>query len=1129
MQPIEPTVVPLEVCIALNEAITKAKIINETMVQRISKLNNDYRRTINNFYVDYIDYRKLIDAHFDLDTSPKSSSMILISNIFKENEVQFFEMIKFFKNNPSKLAEVLVDSLSSDRVQRILDFVYQGLFPCFLNSTCWCRQNLKIFSFTQRAVLREFQTVSESQNFVDVSNIADKILKALLKKSDTYRFYRTLLVKSAKILIDQTFADRKGPMDYHIKANHFEEKLKGDKKVVGPFLQSKKYKAIIEEYWTRKEVSFGQFTRLIGSTEPRADEQSAKDKLMRNLSICYRVSMPVPSDRETTPPSSPPSQPPEASRVFVKMLIKVVSKFLPMEVKHFFYLMRIVCDCLQSPYPKVVSMYFIRGILISLAENLEEYFNFEESKILDRNNIRCLIDHIISQCAGLLDLKMGAQSLEAFLDALTDIPDHIKHIDIDQVQEFRDSVASQLKDISYIEFVKGQLLGNPGANPAYTLPSHGVIPAERTENLLIRKRSMGHKLKKTKSVIISNNSGVIKKELKELNKDFYKDCNFHTETICMALSELAELVDLYNQTRESNDSSMSLDLYNNLSDILKNSETENAKYANDKNIYIVFYDNITNADGVKKIGKPNSQHPVCNILSNEFVSKELLERFSERSFRDLVNYGLHNWMFDDPSHFESKADFALYKYDQQLKHIFIGKRGDKAFGKAALALRPVKSDKLPTSKLKPDPSGTDSKDPQDNPDAPPTQPTQLTQSLSPDDKDTASQTRPSEDQPDQPSLLDRLRNSILFYNAFDSEITTRNYQLGAKKHEIFVATNECHKLKEFRKSIIEIKICKDFEKLVREFNLDICITCDASLVQKNSTVNYQGTRGVHCLRPKKHANWSDIFNSATGEVTNRVSLSETNHFHFQKLHEVFQFLNTARIPQLFVEQQRHTDLLQALVQGSVQMYEAQLERISEKHLLAEYKKMAGKEQTVTALFTNFISSKFNAHLFPQNLTLLDDGFRITCEVLGYLKLSDFGKVKNSDLVQANLQNPIKKISKLSTVLSYVSIMNTLQEVLQKISGIISGINKAGAGGDDLSPTFLYCVIQAKPTNWVSMWKFLDLFMHSSNSKGWQGYILTQVEISIHKIEHWIDDNLKSVVDQGKVSEAELDSGITQLK
>jgi hypothetical protein len=402
-----------------------------------------------------------------------------------------------------------------------------------------------------------------------------------------------------------------------------------------------------------------------------------------------------------------------------------------------------------------------------------------------------------------------------------------------------------------------------------------------------------------------------------------------------------------------------------------------------------------------------------------------------------------------------------------------------------------------------------------------------------DDKETSSVTRasdrPSGDGVDTDPLIKRLDDAIFYYNNFDSDITTRNYQLGAKKHEIFVATNECHKLKEFRRSIVEIKICKDFEKLVREFNLDICISSDASLVYKTATANYQGTRGVNCPRSGTHANWSEIFNATAGEVTNKAALADTNHFHFQRLHEVFQFLNTARIPQLFVEQSRHSDLLQALVQGSVQMYEAQLERASDKALLAEYKKLSGKDQNVTTLFSNFISSKFNSHLFPQNLTLLDDGFRIACDVLRHLQLSDFGKIKSCEAVQASLRGPIKKLSNLSTVLSYESIMVTLQEVLQKISGIISGITKSGAGGDDLSPSFLYCVIQARPTNWVSMWKFLDLFMHASNAKGWQGYILTQVEISIHKIEHWIDDNLKSPAAQQRVYEAEVESGIHLLR
>lgn len=1092
MEATEKVHIPIDLCINLNESISKAKIINETMTQRIQKLNQDYRRTVNNYYVDYIDYRKLIELKFEIDPSPKANSMILNSNIFKENEMQFFEMIKFFKNNPAKLAEVLVNSISSERIQKVIDFVFQGMFPAFLNSTCWCQQNLKIYSFMQRAILQEFQSISESKTFVDVSIISDKILKALLKKSETYLFFKDFLLKSAKILMSEETAGNKKDETQKDK-NSISERLKLDRRVDNFYGRSKKYKTILEEYFVERGVDFDRFLQ---DRQEEIYSLSGKysvgaDSIYRRISTCYRMS--TPRVRELFTGEMSPN-----TISFVELLIKSIEKHLPLEVKYFFYLMRIVCDSLGTVYAKTVSMYFIRGILINSSENLEEYFTFEEDKILDRDNIRSVIDEMIPLCVALLDGKYGDGYLSGFIDALTDVPEHIKRIDSEQVGEFKEIVAGQMKDASYAEFMKSQLSGGHGAQTH--LPTHEVIHGEHTENLSSRRRSNAAKHKKNKSVIFTNNSGIIKRELKELNKDFYKYCNFHTETCCIALAELAEMVDLYNLTRESNDSSMSLDLYNNLSSILKNSETENLKSAIDKNIFIIFYENITNPEKNKKISKQNTYGNVVNILSNEFVSREILERFSGRTFRDLVNYGLHNWMFDDSSQFESKNEFANYKYDMSLKNIHIAKRPHidsltaSVWGKHKNKDSKPKS--APVSILKP---------PEIN------------------------QSKSSPVLPTSFELTEQLNNAIYYYNAFDSDITIKNYQLGSKKHEIFSATNESHKYKEFRKAIIEIKVCRDFDKLMKEFNLDICITSDVIMAQKQVSANYVCVRATNCPYTSSCINWALLCDSNTGALLNKDFFGEKQHFHFEKIHEIVQFLNLARIPREFVEQNRHGTFLQVLIQGMIRMYEQNIEKTVERDLLNEYKKLAGKEQTINGLFNNFISSKLNSQLFPQNLTFLDDGFKLNCEVIGFLELKEFGKIKNWEKVQLSLESPIKKINKISSILSYDSIMSTLQVIMQKITGVVSAINNCDTGADDLIPTLIYCIIQAKPANFISMFKFIDLFTRSSESKGKQGFIVTQIEISIKTIEDWAARNLTSKQSLQLILKREIENGIHFLR
>lgn len=1100
----ERIVIPLDICIALNESITKAKIIKETMSQRIQKLNSDYRRTVNNYYVDYIDYRKLIEKKFEMDLSPKSNSMILYSNVFKENEVQFFEMIKFFKNNPSKLAELLNGDISADRVQKIIDFVFQGMFPCFLNSTCWCKQNIKIFSFMRTAIFQEFQNIPQSKTFVDMSIMSDKILKSLLKKSETFRFFKYFLLKSTKILMDDANPNDPQFKSSHMKFNHFHEKLKLDRKVDNFYGKSKNYKHILENFFIARKISFNKFTLdIFNEVYANTNEHNVSaDFILRRTSSSYKMSVKsegIFADIESINKNT---------KTFIDCLIKMIQKYFPVELKYFFYLMKIVNDSISNNYNKIISMYFIRGILINSCENLEDYFTFEEDKIIDRNNIRSVVDLIIQKCHSLLNKEYGEGPLQAFIDALVEIPDLLKQIDSDEIQEFKTNISNQIKDASYVEFMKNQLLGHFDNK----LPTHDFIPDEKTENLHNRRYSNLAKFKKTKSVIISNDSGVIKKELKELNKDFYKYCNFHTETTCIALFELSELVDLYNQTRDSNDSSMSLELYKNLVSILKNTEKDNLQNVNDMNIYIVFYENINNPENNKKITKALNQGNIVNILSNDFVSREILERFADKSFRDLVNYGLHNWMFDDDSQFESKNEFLTYKFDMNLKNIFIGKKQKKDTNESSLKLTREKSYHEKLKQVSTETLNTS--------DPPNSFQNMFSESTENGKKETEDQTT---------KTIEKLKNFIFYYDAFDGDITTKNYQLGAKKHEIFAATNECHKFREFRKSIIEIKLSRDFEKMLENFALDICVVSDSKISSTSPNPEFSCQRSINCPLQPIAQNWSTIWNAKTMAPINKDSFTDKIHIHFDKIFEIIQFLEYFRVPCLFVEQNRYNNFLQGLMQGVIKVYEHNIEKNIEKHLLNEYKKVAAKDENIFFLFNNFISSKLNSLLFPQNLSLLDDGFKINCEVLSFLRLHDFGKIKNWEKIESNLSAPIKKINKISSILSYDSIMKTLQIVMQKITGTISAINHSDAGADDLIPTFIYCIIQAKPSNYISMFKFIDLFTNSSESKGRLGFIVKQIEISIKIIEDWSTKNLTSAENAGQILKMEVDKGIHFLR
>lgn len=57
------------------------------------------------------------------------------------------------------------------------------------------------------------------------------------------------------------------------------------------------------------------------------------------------------------------------------------------------------------------------------------------------------------------------------------------------------------------------------------------------------------------------------------------------------------------------------------------------------------------------------------------------------------------------------------------------------------------------------------------------------------------------------------------------------------------------------------------------------------------------------------------------------------------------------------------------------------------------------------------------------------------------------------------------------------------------------------GSEELNPIFTYCVIKAKPLNWVSSMRFMSLMINNADSKGEKGFALTKLIIATNIIEN----------------------------
>jgi len=75
-------------------------------------------------------------------------------------------------------------------------------------------------------------------------------------------------------------------------------------------------------------------------------------------------------------------------------------------------------------------------------------------------------------------------------------------------------------------------------------------------------------------------------------------------------------------------------------------------------------------------------------------------------------------------------------------------------------------------------------------------------------------------------------------------------------------------------------------------------------------------------------------------------------------------------------------------------------------------KLFEDKMVLNKLFKQFIEEKINRLLFPFDVSDKDKGFRISCEVLSFLKLKDLFHHKKVKEIENNLETVILEIHKI---------------------------------------------------------------------------------------------------------------------
>ena len=103
-------------------------------------------------------------------------------------------------------------------------------------------------------------------------------------------------------------------------------------------------------------------------------------------------------------------------------------------------------------------------------------------------------------------------------------------------------------------------------------------------------------------------------------------------------------------------------------------------------------------------------------------------------------------------------------------------------------------------------------------------------------------------------------------------------------------------------------------------------------------------------------------------------------------------------------------------------------------------------------------------------------------------------------MEENLYEVIYEIQKIHRANNFNQKYLKLKTCLDKIVEIVSVMSEKMIGSEELNPIFTFCVIKAKPLNWVSSMKFMNLMISHKDKKGAKGFALTKLAMATNIIE-----------------------------
>ena len=1036
----------------VNLKIFKCRSRLEALKEQKEMINLKYIKNLNEYFLEYIDFRKIAKKNFKINLKELKdiNTLIFQSNIFKEKENDFWEIIKFFKNKPDMLSDILLQYFSDNIDQNFMDYIILYFYPNFSNLYCNCKQPYNLLIFIHEIVNYEFSLIKSSNNILSFLKLSEKIFSGLIKSVFMIKCHKKLFSK----IRNNVHVNEVYPLDNFQDRSLQMKKLGSFSVVDSKKSHSNKYKSIINNFQNKKKKVKSKFegesfVEQNGSFLLKTDNLDIFNQDKTIILDCEEVSKKVLEE-------------------ILQIILDCIREFVSIEIKFFFYLIKNILEEKDIPFHFIISLFFFQKFLITKTTENRIFYEVNEIKKAEYKRLSKIIQIFLNYCSINITENGPKNPYKKIASALTLLPKSF-HTDFNQklnkiqTNDFSIKIPKSSKNLKkrfstqintqnmlQTNVINNQNLQNIKSTKSYIHKADSKTPitletinSQFDISKLIRVNSLEQRRSSLSYDIsipaIPNENNNIMSDFSTTKKDpisfnnYSTTCSFHNDSVCISFHEISMFLEIYGKSGKYVDP-LVLCLSNTLSSntIVK----ESSDFIRNENVFILFVEGIREGEGVVMDFPTNGVERVFDL---EFLDYRSLDLFEDRSLGDVLRFYKDFYNFGGVLEGDREKGFMELFFNLNFGKIFLRKGLNGMFDQPTEEERGEKKNGVV-------------------------------------------------------HLYETLRNLNRKFENKEKEINIKYNQLIGKKKEILLIKNETIHFKKFKKKLLTIELNAIFQKMVETEKIEICLSLPEDKEFKKSDFReFLNAQLIEDCDLILNENFSVSKNSFLSK-----EIPEHSHFHYLK--DLLIFLHKFGFSYDLVEKGDYESLLKNLINYCKKLFKKKIDYYIKKKLKREIKKIWERKDISEKFLSDFISQKVHYYLFPPNLSDKNKGFRISCEILNFIKLKDFLKNKYADIIEKNLSSPIYELQKIQESYTFKKKIKRLKKCLNKIVQIVRLITGKIPGGEELHPILIFVILKARPINWLSSFNFLKILLPLKEKKGELGFLLTQLELAIRIIE-----------------------------